>query len=74
MFSCIEGPFIFNTGFMGKVECVRNIFRQIYMGTKNGQNYLYGYEIIFYKFGQKILDCTQFLDFISPSKKSLEKT
>ena len=37
------------------------------------KNFLYGYEIIFYKFGQKILDHAQFLDLINFRKKSLKK-
>ena len=44
-----RGQFIFNAGCIGGVECVwvRNIFRQICMGTKYFQKFLYGYEIIF---------------------------
>ena len=61
-----KGPIIFNAGCMGGVECVwvRNIFRQICMGTKYFPIFLYGYEIIFYKFGQKFLDRAQFLEKI----------
>ena len=45
----IKGPFILNVGRMGGVECVwvRNVFRQICMGTNYFQNFLYRYEIIF---------------------------
>ena len=71
-----KGPFIFNVGCMGGVECVwvRNIFRQIFIGTKYFQKLLYGYEIIFYKFGQKFLDRAQFLDFINFRKRSVKET
>ena len=51
---------------MGGVEYlwVGNIFGQICMGTKYFPIFLYGYEIIFYKFGQKYLDRAQFLEKI----------
>ena len=60
---------------MGGVECVwvRNIFRQICMGTKYSQHFLYGYEIIFYKFGQKFSDHAQFLDLLILGKIPKER-
>ena len=61
---------------MDEVECVwvRNIFRQICKGMKYFQNFFYGYEIIFYKFGQKLLDCAQFLEFVNFRENSLKKS